>query len=112
MEFLPKYGILILVAIIFIIFIVIKAIKEPKTIKNWLVYACTEAEKILGSGTGKLKLRTVYDMFITQFPVMSILVSFETFSKWVDIALVEMRDMIENNAAIKEVVTSEAEEKN
>lgn len=109
MEFLSQYGLLILVAIILIVTFLVKIIKEPKTIKNWLVYACIQAEKALGSGTGKLKLRTVYDMFINQFPFMSVLISFDTFSKWVDIALVEMREMIEKNEHIKEVIVNEKE---
>lgn len=109
MEFLSQYGLLILVAMILIVTFLVKIIREPKTIKNWLVYACIQAEKTLGSGTGKLKLRTVYDMFINQFPFMSVLISFDTFSKWVDIALVEMREMIEKNEYIKEVIVSEKE---
>ena len=109
MEFLSQYGLLILVAMILIVTFVVKIIREPKTIKNWLVYACIQAEKTFGSGTGKLKLRTVYDMFINQFPFMSVLISFDTFSKWVDIALVEMREMIEKNEHIKEVIVSEKE---
>ena len=109
MEFLSQYGLLILVAMILIVTFVVKIIKEPKIIKNWLVYACIQAEKTLGSGTGKLKLRTVYDMFINQFPFMSVLISFDTFSEWVDIALVEMREMIEKNEHIKEVIVSEKE---
>ena len=109
MEFLSQYGLLILVAMILIVTFLVKIIREPKTIKNWLVYACIQAEKTLSSGTGKLKLRTVYDMFINQFPFMSVLISFDTFSKWVDIALVEMREMIEKNEHIKEVIVSEKE---
>ena len=109
MEFLSQYGLLILVAMILIVTFLVKIIREPKTIKNWLVYACIQTEKTLGSGTGKLKLRTVYDMFINQFPFMSVLISFDTFSKWVDIALVEMREMIEKNEHIKEVIVSEKE---
>ena len=31
-------------------------------VKEWLLWAVTEAEKDLGGGTGKLKLRQVYDL--------------------------------------------------
>ena len=109
MELLLHYLPLIIIALIILICVIIYAIREPKKVKEWLVYACIQAEKTLGSGTGKLKLRTVYDMFINQFPSMSVLISFDTFSKWVDIALVEMREMIEQNEQIKEVIVSEKE---
>jgi len=77
---------------------------QVKKIKKWLLYAVVEAERILGSQTGILKLRTVYDMFITKFPVAAKLVSFETFSAWVDEALEEMKKLLETNSAIKNIV--------
>jgi hypothetical protein len=73
-------------------------------VKEWLLYAVTMAEAELGSGTGQLKLRMVYDMFITRFPLVAKIVSFETFSAWVDEALVEMKKMLNTNFAIAEVV--------
>jgi hypothetical protein len=84
----------------------IKAGKEAtlETMKEWLIYATTLAEKELGSGTGVLKLRYVYDMFLTKFPLFSKLISFETFSEFVDNALVNMRNILEVNSAIDEYV--------
>jgi hypothetical protein len=61
---------------------------------QWLVFAVTEAEKALGSGTGQLKLRYVYDLFAGKFPVLSRFLSFAAFSDWVDIALDEMRFLL------------------
>lgn len=75
-------------------------------VKEWLLYAVTVAESALGGGTGKLKLRSVYDMFLTKFPVMAKVVSFETFSSWVDEALDEMKKMLETNENIKNLVNS------
>lgn len=40
-------------------------------VKEWLLWAVTEAEKELGSGTGQLKLRQVYDLFVQRFPVIT-----------------------------------------
>ena len=40
---------------------------QLESLRQWLLFAVTEAEKSLGSGTGKLKLRQVYDMFLTKF---------------------------------------------
>ena len=69
-----------------------------------MLYAVTEAERELGGGTGQLKLRKVYDMFLAKFPKLSIFISFDTFSRWVDIALDKMREMIEKNAAMQNLI--------
>ena len=83
--------------------------KQPKEeqqtkVKEWLLWAVTTAEADLGSGTGKLKLRQVYDMFLERFPKVAAAVSFETFSKWVDTALIDMRKMLEQNQAVSRLV--------
>ena len=76
----------------------------PSTATSWAV---TEAEKELGGGTGKLKLRQVYDLFVTRFPWLAKIVSFELFSDMVDDALDEMREMLANNQAVKALVNGE-----
>ena len=58
----------------------------------------------IGSGTGKLKLRQTYDLFVQRFPSVAMAVSFDTFSMWVDEALEEMRKMLKENKAVKEIV--------
>ena len=63
--------------------------------------AVAEAEKDLGGGTGKLKLRQVYDAFVLRFPEAAQYVSFSLFSVWVDSALIELRRLLESNTAIK-----------
>lgn len=78
-----------------------------KTIKDWLLYGVFMAEAEWGGGTGKLKLRTVYDMFISKFPVISKLLPFSVFSLWVDEALVEMKKILEENLDIKAQITLE-----
>ena len=75
--------------------------------KNWLVWAVAEAEKILGSGTGQLKLRYVYDLAVIRFPIMSKILPFSMFSKLVDAALAVMNDMIANNSSIAEAITNQ-----
>ena len=54
-----------------------------------------------------MKLRTVYDMFISKFPVISKLLPFSVFSLWVDEALVEMKKILEENLDIKAQITLE-----
>lgn len=78
--------------------------EQVAKVKEWLLYAVTVAESELGNGTGKLKLRSVYDMFISKFPVMAKMISFETFSLWVDDALDEMRKLLETNENIKQLI--------
>lgn len=73
-------------------------------IKKWLLYAVTSAEKELGGKTGDLKLRMVFDMFVSRFPLVAKLISFSTFSYWVDEALDEMKKLLEENSAIKTLV--------
>lgn len=73
-------------------------------VQKLLVYICTEAERKYGSKTGQIKLRHVYDWFTTKFPFMSVLISFNQFSKMVDIALEEMEKNIKNNPAIAKYV--------
>ena len=81
--------------------------KQIENIKEWLLFAVLEAEKVLGSKTGRIKLRYVYDLFISKFRVMAYFVSFDTFSLWVDEALDVMRDLIESNDAVKKMVGGE-----
>lgn len=76
-------------------------------VREWLLWAVTEAEKELGGGTGKLKLRQVYDLFVTRFPWLAKVVSFELFSDMVDDALDEMREMLQNNRAVQQLVSGE-----
>lgn len=73
-------------------------------VKEWLVWAVTGAEKELGGGTGQLKLRQVYDLFLLRFPKLASAISFDTFSKLVDEALEVMRKMLETNAAVQKFV--------
>ena len=75
--------------------------QQLKQVKEWLLYAVMEAEKELGSGTGQIKLRYVYDKFLTKFPVVAAIISFENFSKLVDGALAKFATMLEENEKIQ-----------
>lgn len=81
----------------------VKWLKQPNSkqvakVKEWLLYAVTAAEKEFGSGTGQLKLRSVYDLFVGRFPWLAKIVSFETFSAWVDEALDKMEEWLKDEA--------------
>lgn len=74
---------------------------------EWLKGAVVEAEKYLGSGTGQLKLRMVYDAFINMFPVFSTIVPFKLFSYWVDLALKWFEKQLESNVNVLNYVKGE-----
>ena len=83
--------------------------EQLEKVRQWLLKAVTEAEKELGGGTGQLKLRTVYDAFLTKFPWLAPLVSFQRFSELVDEALAEMRKMLAQNKAVQAYVNGEGD---
>lgn len=84
--------------------------KQLNKVREWLLYAVTTAEKKLGGGTGQIKLRYVYDMFVVRFAWLAKVVSFEMFSMMVDEALEKMKTMLESNKAMQELVTGKADE--
>lgn len=80
--------------------------KQIKIINEWLLLAVIKAEKELGDGTGQVKLRYVYDLFIDKFRFASMFISFNQFSILVDAALVIMKEMVSNNDQIKNYISS------
>ena len=83
---------------------------QLQKVKEWLLFAVTQAEKELGGGTGQIKLRYVYDMFVMKFPTLVKFISFETFSFMVDEALDKMRHLLETNQKVEAYVEGEKEE--
>lgn len=105
-----------LLAILFILALMVRAFiklplnKQLDKVRVWLLYAVVEAEKIYGSKTGKIKLSYVYGLFIARFKWVATFVSFETFSMLVDEALEKMREMLETNKAVNELVNAPIKE--
>lgn len=118
MDFLIENWFVIFAVIALGIGIVIAIVKFIKSgnaaqlanLKEWLLYATIEAEKALGSGTGKLKLRTVYDMFLAKFPWLAKIITFDRFSELVDDALENMNDLLATNSAVQSYVGSSEED--
>lgn len=105
-----------LIAIIFVTCSIIRFIHMPtaKQIENlmeWLKIAVVEAEKQFQSGTGQLKLRAVYESAVIAFPWIAKYMTFEKFSQLVDIALVWMREQIEQNEKIREYIEGNEKDK-
>ena len=91
-------------------FVVVDFTQQPRSyqveaVKQWLVGACFDAEIALGGGTGELKLRMVYDTFVSRFPWVAKVVSFDTFHEWVKEALKRLPEML----ALVEAKQPEAE---
>lgn len=82
---------------------------QKEKVKEWLKWAVVEAERLLGTGTGQLKLRQVYDWFCEQFTFLSAIVPFKVFSAWVDVALETMEKWLSENKQITAYVKNEVE---
>jgi len=83
--------------------------KEPtdrkiQMLKEWMLYAVIQAEKELGGGTGQIKLRYVWDMFLKTFPALAGVITFDLFSGLVDEALEQMRHLLETNKDVEAYV--------
>lgn len=78
--------------------------KQLDQVREWLLYAVTIAEKELGEGTGQIKLRFVYDMFIAKFGIVAKVMPFAVFSALVDEALEKMRHLLETNENVANIV--------
>lgn len=85
---------LVVIAVVMLI-AAVKVFGEQK-VRNWLVWAVGKAEQEFGSGTGQLKLRSVYNQFIARFPKLSTFITFKRFAILVDEALGILSDMLKN----------------
>lgn len=100
---------LISIVVLSVVFVIIKFTKlgrerQLEIISEWLLLAVVQAEKELGNGTGQIKLRYVYDMFITKFKFLSLCISFNCFKNLVDNALDIMREMLSDNSNLQDYV--------
>jgi hypothetical protein len=120
MTFMYNYWFLIVAGIAVVSVVSIKVynwLKKPNNeqleqVRQWLIYAVAKAEKELGSGTGELKLRYVYNMFIAKFPAIALFISFETFAEMVNKALEELEGLIAENSNIKDLIIKGSEDNN
>ena len=94
----------ILIGIFVLWFLKLGKEKQIQIIQEWLLLAVVKAEKELGSGTGQIKLRYVYDLFLDKFKFVSMFITFVQFSDLVDMALITMKEMISNNNQVKDYI--------
>ena len=81
---------------------------QLEKVKEWLLFACVEAEREFGSGKGQIKLRYVYDMFVEKFGVIKYIVTFEEFSKMVDEVLDSAIEFFENQGVERKPLDSKS----
>lgn len=112
MKFLVENWMLLLTLLIVLITAIYNIkdfMKKPteqqiNSFKEWLIYAVIKAEKYFGSGTGILKLRYVYDLFLKKFPYLSTFISFEKFRRYVDDSLDKAESILKGNDKIKDYI--------
>ena len=114
MELLIENWFLIVAAVAVLVFLIclifrflgMPTEKQTEKIKEWLIWACVEAERSLQSGTGQLKLREVYNLFcaVPAFTWVARVISFDQFSVWVSDALLEVKQMLISNKVLAEYV--------
>ncbi len=106
------YALIVAFAVVLVAWIAVYVFVRKSTaaqinaMQEWLKYAVTMAEKEFGSGTGQLKLRMVYDLFVQKFEYAARFMSFETFSEYVDKALVWLNGQLSSNKAVATFVES------
>lgn len=117
-DFAVNYGVVIFAGLcalaVFIVAIVtftrLPKAEQIRKLKEWLLWAVIEAERIFGTETGEMKLRYVYNLFAVTFPWMERIITFEQFKELVDEALERMEELLQKNSKIKEYI--EGAEKN
>lgn len=101
--YIEEYGVIV-AAVILVAFGV--GIKIRNLIKGnlveWLIDKVGMAEAYFGSQAGQLKLRSVYDAFVKERPILAGMISFNNFSKLVDMALDKFEYLLENDNKFRE----------
>ena len=80
---------------------------QKQKVNEWLLWAVTEAEKLLGEKTGQLKLHTVYSWFCSHFPIFAAILPFKVFSAWVDVAVNTLKEWLKSNKYVTAYVNDQ-----
>lgn len=96
-------------------FLLISIKRKPSSvdltkIQQWLVWAVLEAEKTFGGKMGEIKLRYVYDLFVSKFPSFAKDIDFDSFRKMVDIALQKLNQLLSVNEKLQKYITGDNKE--
>lgn len=77
--------------------------KQKEQIKKVLLFLVTEAERLYGSKTGKLKLSYVYSELIIKLPHLRF-IPLSVVEKLIEETLEDMRHLLETNPKVAEIV--------
>ena len=112
-TFITTYAVEIIVVLLVILGLYVKLNNLiSNNLIEWLVDKVADAEAYFGSETGQLKLRSVYNVFVQNRPILAIFISFNKFNDYVDAALKKFEQMLSDNGKIKEWYDKQKEEKN
>lgn len=111
-SFVTTYTVEIIIVLLVVLGLYVK-VKNliAKNLIEWLVDKVGDAEAYFGSETGQLKLRSVYNVFVQNRPVLAFFISFDKFKNYVDAALKKFEQMLSDNGKIKEWYDKQKEEK-
>lgn len=91
----------VLAVVAVIIFLIVK--DQKSIIYKMLYVLCDEAEKLYGSKTGKLKFAYVLERVYSVLPaVIKLFIPYSTLEKWIEEALVELKEFWKKQAEIAE----------
>ena len=99
-DFIIAYWDSILVVLAIVAVIVFLAVRGKKDIIYKMLYAlCNEAEKLYGSGTGKLKFAYVMEKAYSALPaIIKVFITYKTFEKWIEEAVKKWKADLEEKA--------------
>lgn len=114
MDFISlNIDLIVIVVILLAIFIFVsyKFLTQPSDkrkyqIKQMLLIMVTEAEKLYGSKTGKLKFSYVYGELITKLPYLRY-IPLSVIESLIEESLEEMKHLLESNPRIAEIVNKD-----
>lgn len=103
-DFIAAYLVVILVVLAIVAVFALLAVKGKKQIiYKMLCVLVDEAENQYGDKTGKLKFAYVLENIYTMLPaVFKVFITYSTLERWIEKALVEMKEYWEEQAKIAE----------
>lgn len=108
-DFITTNWEFILTALAVVAVIVFLIVKDQKSIIYRMLYVlCDEAEKLYGSKTGKLKFAYVLERIYSVLPaIIKLFIPYSTLEKWIEEALVELKEFWKEQAEIAEMKEKE-----
>ena len=78
--------------------------QQMKKLQVALFYMVTEAEREMGSETGRVKRSMVWEWLVKRFPVITLFLTEEKYDELLEQALAEFRKLLESNEKLYDYV--------